>query len=268
MITLEKIQYRYQGSEKIILRDLDLTLPPGLFTSLIGPNGSGKSTLLRLAAGLERPLAGTIRLDGKPYDLLTPASRARQFAFMDADPLLTVPMKVSEFLNLSQLARPEGPPPDFLPEEYFNWILDRLCLAPFLDKNILTLSSGERQRCFLALALLQKTGYVFLDEPVSHMDPGFAFRSLEALKSLVGAGLGVIVVLHDIQQVRAFSDLVFVIQSGELLFQGKPDRVLTADNLNRVFETDNYFACPGPDGAALVFQGRSPSHGATPEKNK
>ena len=98
-----------------------------------------------------------------------------------------------------------------------------------------TLSSGERQRAYLALALAQDAGVVLLDEPTSHLDPRYALETLDAIRRIASGSRAAVVVLHDLNEAAAVADRIAVIGDGRLLICAKPNEALDPQILERAF---------------------------------
>lgn len=189
MIRLHGASFAYRPGEPV-LSAVDLEIASGL-TLLLGRNGCGKSTLLKLAAGIERPDAGRIEIDG--HDLWTDevASR-RTLAYVPEQPDLTPYATVREILGLVCGLRGE-------PRERGREALERVGLASLAHRSVRELSMGQRRRAVLAAALVGTPRHVLLDEPLEAMDRGAREDILVWIDGLLALGAVVVVVSHDIE---------------------------------------------------------------------
>ncbi|MFC1743567.1 ABC transporter ATP-binding protein [Candidatus Riflebacteria bacterium] len=253
---IEMHDLTFSINEKVILENLTLQVAPKMLTCIMGPNGAGKSTALRILAGLENPSYGECSYQNNPLQEISRACKSNLFSFMDSEMHVSVPIRVEEFLTLAKIVKDNSTEATFYLDDFTNQVWEKLDLSLWSNRFLHQLSSGEKQRCFFALAMLQKTFFTFLDEPVSHMDPRYASLCLDLVKHLCRKGLGAVVVLHDINQILQYADQVFALKHGKIFFAGKPGDVLNSKNLNSLYDTDNYSIFSLEDGGAVVYQSR------------
>jgi ABC-type lipoprotein export system ATPase subunit len=182
-----------------VLHDLALTLAAGEVVAIRGASGTGKSTLLHCLGLLDRPDAGSIRLDGD--ELITlgerqrAQARARRVGFVFQAFHLLPEFDVRE--NVLMTARTAGLPLAGA-DQRAGMLLDRLGLGGRLHQDVRTLSGGERQRVALARALLPQPQLLLADEPTGNLDPATAAVVLDQLITLArDARAGVVIVTHD-----------------------------------------------------------------------
>ncbi len=248
---------RVEVAGRPLLEALDLDVLPGEFVAIVGANGVGKTTLLRAIAGLRAPAGGHVALDGIDLSTLAPHRRAQLVAALSADPESPSGMTVREVALAGRFAR----------HPWWDWTrgdddieavvaaLGRVDLAGKADREFDTLSSGERQRAWIALALAQGARALMLDEPTSHLDARYALEVLDLLHGIAREGTTVIAVLHDLNEAAAFADRIAVLGEGRLLAYGLPSEVLDPDTLHRAYGVD--FTRVSVDGQIRVFA-RSP----------
>jgi len=244
---------RVAAGARRLLDGVSFAARPGELIALVGPNGAGKTTLLRAIAGLAPPERGEILIDGRDVATMRPRERARGVALIAGDAELPYGTTVREVVATGRYAfrawwdwsQSDG---DL---EAANDALESVGLGAFGGRDFETLSSGERQRAWLALALAQNAGLVLLDEPTSHLDPRHALETLRAIRGLARGATTALVVLHDLNEAAAIADRVAVLGDGRLLACAPPDEALDPAILERAFGIA--FDRVSVDGAARVM---------------
>jgi iron complex transport system ATP-binding protein len=222
---------------RTLLEGVDTRIDAGEFVAVLGPNGVGKTTLLHAIAGLRRPLAGTIAVDGAEIAQLSPAQRALRVGFVTSDEILLDALLVRDAVAIGRYPHhrwwqwQEGPGDAAAIER----ALAAVRLEPLAGRLVSTLSSGERQRVWIALGLAQETPVLLLDEPTSHLDVRVAHEILALLRDLAAAGKTVVCVLHDLNDAAAYADRIALLGCGGLLALEAPDAVLASDLLERTY---------------------------------
>ncbi|MEU8952773.1 ABC transporter ATP-binding protein [Streptomyces sp. NPDC048518] len=216
-----------------LVRDLSLTVGSGRVVGLVGPNGSGKSTALRCVYRALRPTTGTVTVGGDDIAGLTPRRGAQLVAAMTQDGAVDLDFTVEEVVALGRAPHQRGNQAlDGRERELCARALGRLGIRHLARRSALTLSGGERQRMLLARALVQEPEVLVLDEPTNHLD---VRHQVEVLSHLRGAGLTVLVVLHDLNLAAAACDRIGVLSHGRLVAAGTPAEVLTEELVADVF---------------------------------
>jgi ABC-type Mn2+/Zn2+ transport system ATPase subunit len=195
-----------------------LRLQPGV-TALVGPNGSGKSTLLHAVAGLIAPVSGEVHVAGSlSYVLQSTAVSA------------TLPVTVRETVSLARAAT-LGPfrPLRRADRAAVGRAMRRLDVEHLANRHLAELSGGQRQRVFVAQGLAQEADVLLLDEPVAGLDLPSAERIREAVADERGAGHTVLIATHDLDEAMRADHAVLL--AGRVVAAGRPDDVLTPDNL-------------------------------------
>ena len=222
--------------DRAVLEGCDLSVARGEVVSVVGPNGAGKSTLLRVLAGLLRPRAGSVRVDGTDLGSLSRAEIARRVAVVPQLFDTVFPFSVREVVALGRTARLGlfgGP--DGADAEAVARALDVLELRGLADRRIDRVSGGERQRAVLAMALAQETPVLLLDEPTVHLDPGHQLATVSLLRRLAAdQGLAVTLVMHDLN-LAALADRVVVLANGRVVRDAAPDVAIDDTLVREVF---------------------------------
>ncbi|HEX7119767.1 MAG TPA: ABC transporter ATP-binding protein [Longimicrobiales bacterium] len=202
MIVAEGLAKRYRSGarEVSVLEGVDFTVEPEEFVAVVGPSGSGKTTLLGLLAGLDRPTAGRVRLDGIDLGALDEDGRARLraekvgFVFQTFQLLPTLTALENVMLPL-ELAGAAG---DGRVRARAESLLERVGLAGRMDHYPAQLSGGEQQRVALARAFVNQPRVLFADEPTGNLDSATGEPIIALIEELNReAGTTVVLVTHD-----------------------------------------------------------------------
>ncbi len=231
------LRFAYRRNEPPVLDGLSLVAPAGRLTCILGPNGSGKTTLLRLCAGLLRPAAGEVRLDGRPLAAYRRTDLARRLAYLPQEPLAPGGLTVLETVLLGR-----SPHTGMLGlETEADWEAVRRALRlteteDLAERPLEDLSGGQRQRVLVARALAQEAGVLLLDEPTAFLD----LRHQHGLYGLLGRlawehGKTVLAVGHDLTLAAAYADQVVLVDRGTVAAAGRPAEVLEPAALERVY---------------------------------
>ena len=228
ILAAEHVTVRRGG--RAILRDVSCQAHAGEFIAVIGPNGAGKSTLLSLLAGLSRPDAGQVLLDGA--SLPGPQAWARRRAYLPQNPHLEWPLPVTRLVALGLTPHLPGMGP--LPASFAPAIAAALRQTGLEDRAgqaATTLSGGEFARAMLARALVGQPSILIADEPITGLDPAHAMASMALLSGLAAKGCLVIAALHDLTLAARHASRVIALRQGRIAGEG----ALTADLLRDVF---------------------------------
>lgn len=230
-LQLHKVGWGTGG--RLILDDVTLEIPQGGMLGLIGPNGSGKSSLLRLLAGLARPASGSVSLDGAPLANWPRRQVARKVAMVEQHSATEVDIRVADIVRLGRMPhRSPLAPWQKEDDRIIDQALEQVGLSGQRSQRWHTLSGGERQRVQIARALAQQPSELLLDEPTNHLD---IQHQLELLQLIAGLPLTCVMAIHDLNLAAMFCDVLAVLQGGQLVAIGRPQEVLTASLIERVY---------------------------------
>lgn len=235
MMTVRDLSLFVAGHE--LLAGLSFDILPGEFLGILGANGVGKTTLLRTLAGLRPIEHGNVRIDDRDARALSSAERSRAIALITGDELFADRLTVREVVSAGRYPhhhwwqwREERSDADAIA-----YALAAVDLEGFAEREFLTLSSGERQRVWLALALAQEAPLMLLDEPTSHLDLRAAHEILHLLRAQASGGKAVVCVMHDPNEAAAFSDRVILLGKGGILAAGPRETVLSPEQLELAY---------------------------------
>ncbi len=231
----DKISTGYD--EKLILKDMNLSVPAGKFSVLIGPNGCGKSTLLKSFARLLKPKKGNVYLDGKSIYELPTQHLAKQIGLLPQTPIVPAGITVADLV-----ARGRFPYQTLfgqMKKEDYSAIacaMEAMGIVDLADKSVDSLSGGQRQRVWIALVLAQDTDILLLDEPTTYLDIAYQVEILDCLAKLNKTKkTTVVAILHDINLSIRYADHIFAMKKGELIAQGNPRDIITPELMRTVY---------------------------------
>ncbi|MFA6434693.1 MAG: ABC transporter ATP-binding protein [Elusimicrobiales bacterium] len=230
LIKAEGLKFSYNGVPAVAGAGFELQEKDLL--AVVGPNGSGKSTLLRLVSGFLEPLEGSVELLGRDVRSYSKTELARLVAFVPSELYLPYDFSVFEIalMGRSPLVSWWRDYSDVDASRVFE-ILKDMGILELRDRSINSLSSGERQLALIAQALAQDPRVLLLDEPTSHLDINYKMLIFELLTRLAGAGMGVIVVSHDLALMSAYAGKAVILKKGGQLFYGPAKEGLSGANI-------------------------------------
>jgi ferric hydroxamate transport system ATP-binding protein len=235
LFELEQLSFAVDG--RTLLHPLSMAVSARSMLALIGHNGSGKSTLLKLLARQQGPSGGSIRFEGKDLADWRHREFARKLAYLPQQPPPAAGMLARELVALGRypwhgaLGRFAQADRDKVAEA-----IALTHIGPFADRLVETLSGGERQRVWIAMLLAQDAECLLLDEPISALDIAHQVEVLDLVHRLARErGLGVIIVLHDVNMAARFCDEIVALRGGQLIARGTPDEVMRADRLEAIY---------------------------------
>ena len=225
-----------RGERRLVGR-FDFDLAPGELVAVVGPNGAGKSSLLTTLAGLFRPSAGEIRLEGTPIERLPRRTVARRLGFLAQDSEDLYPATVLETALIGR-----HPHIDF-----WRWesaadrarahkALRAVGLDGAATRPVATLSGGERRRLAIATLLAQAPRIYLLDEPLEALDLAFQMRLLRLFRHLAALGsVGVMFSLHDLTLAARHADRLILLDGRGNATLGHPATVLEPARLSMIY---------------------------------
>ncbi len=238
---------------RTLVRGLNLRVCGGSMLAVLGPNGSGKSLSLHTLAGLRSPGAGEVLVAGRPLQAWRRSALARELALLPQNVEDPFPSSVIETVLLGR--HPHIPRWQWESARDFAIASDALAavgLAGYEDRDVLTLSGGERRRAALAAVLAQTPRIFLLDEPTNQLDPNHQLEALQLLRERADAGAAVIVTLHDPNLAERFADDALLIGKNGTWRCGPVGGILTPQHLSALYET--CFETADIGGRRVFFQ--------------
>jgi len=241
MIDCKDISFSYQNRGLTFsIQNLSVQFKDHSFYTLLGKNGSGKTTLLKIIAGIISPENGDITVEEHNTKNITNKILASKISYLSSEILSEFNIKVIDFVLLGKI-------PHYSPWKGANQkdrdeaklILKKLSIDNLRDRNLFSLSTGQKQIVYLAKILLQNPVWICLDELNNGLDPSnqiFLYKAIrDELKNPTSSLKGVISICHDINLSLKFSDKLIGLKSGEIQFI-KETRDLSENDLNLLFD--------------------------------
>ena len=225
MLEIRNLSFAVSEDDKSkeIIHDLNLTIEDGKFTVITGPNGSGKSTLARLIMGIEKPISGSILLDGEDITGLDITGRAKKgISFAFQQPVRFKGILVKDLLRLAAGKR-------ISVSEACSYLSEvGLCARDYIDREInSSLSGGELKRIEIATLLARRTRLSVFDEPEAGIDL-WSFQNLirifEKMRSEIRDS-AIVIISHQ-ERILQIADEILVLADGRITQRGKPEEIL------------------------------------------
>ncbi|NOT76086.1 MAG: heme ABC transporter ATP-binding protein [Cyclobacteriaceae bacterium] len=236
MISARHISLSINGRE--LLHDIDLDIVPGQFTAVAGPNGAGKSSLLKIVSNETGRYDGTVTINGSPIKKYDIAALSKVRAVLPQSTHLQFPFSVQQIVQLgTHYHRNTRYQNDRIGEE----VMELTGVTSWRDRNYLTLSGGEQQRVNLARVLAQvwevkaHPRYILLDEPTSNLDIAQQQMIFNLVKQSCERNIGVMAIVHDLNQVAQFADKLYFLREGKIIASGATKEVFTKSIIEETF---------------------------------
>ncbi len=230
------------------LTGVSTALQPGAITAICGPNGAGKSTLLSALAGLLRADEGDVLLDGATLSHMPPRERAKAIGYLPQSGEVAWDVSVASLVALGRL--PHGDAGKFAVAS----AMAATAMSDFAARPVSTLSGGEKARALLARVLAGEPRWILADEPLAALDLAHQLSLLNVLRRQADAGVGVVLVVHDLALAMNHADRVLVLDEGRTKADSAPEEALSLDIIHDVWGVRARWLGE-PAARALVTQG-------------
>ncbi|OPX43766.1 hemin import ATP-binding protein HmuV [Ruminiclostridium hungatei] len=233
IIEIQKLDFTIDTRK--ILHDINLSIRQGEFVGLIGPNGAGKTTLLKCINGIN-PAEGLVRIKGRHIKTYGDKELAREVALMHQNTSIGFPFSALDIVlmgrypYLGRFKRESGEDHKIARSNMSYTNTQGLENSP-----ITQMSGGERQRVLFAKTLTQETGIVLLDEPTASLDITYQEQIFKYSAELTSLGITVVAAIHDLKIAARYCTRLVLLDNGAIAADGKPEEVLTSENISRVY---------------------------------
>jgi iron complex transport system ATP-binding protein len=231
ILSVQELNFAYNSFP--ILKNISFNAKKGEFLGIIGPNGSGKSTLLKNLDRILKPQSGNIFIDNKDQKEMHRREIAKKIGYVSQREGNLFPITVFETVLMGR-------------KPHINWteseedkkivaeILERLELGKFALRDISQLSGGERQKVYIARALVQKPKILLLDEPTANLDLKHQIEVLNLLLETKREGVTIIIAIHDLNLALKYCDRMILLHEGQIFAKGGKE-ILSKENLEVVY---------------------------------
>ena len=221
------IGYIEGRTNKVLQKNINLSLSSGEIISLMGQNGVGKTTFIKTLSGLHKGISGSVYHQDRLIDEISKSSLARQISVVLTEKPFAAHLSVIELIALGR-------------HPYSNWLgrlstsdkqaIDLAISQTNIDylarKKLYQLSDGQFQKVMIARALAQETDLIILDEPTAHLDLSNKIEIMLLLKSIAGNGKGVLIATHDLQVSLQLSDRLWLFNFNRPILEGCPEDLI------------------------------------------
>ena len=233
-LSAHDIEVRLGG--KLVVAGVAATFQSGTVTAILGPNGAGKSTLLACLAGLRKPGAGRVRLDDADVLSMPARARARRIGFIPQTPEVAWAVEARILVGLGRTPFIGSSGLSLEDAAAIDRAMDAAGVTELADRDVTTLSGGERGRVLIARALAGDPEWLLADEPLTGLDPGHQLDAGDLFRAMAHEqGRGVIVTLHDLSLAARIADRIIVMAAGKGLADGPPSEALSPDVMARAY---------------------------------
>lgn len=235
MLKINNLTLGYEG--KRVLEDISFEVEKNKVTTLIGPNGCGKSTILKALSRSKKPVSGEIFLDMQNIYHIKEKKLAKIMSILPQSPKVPDDFSARDLVGygrypymnwMGRLTRKDY--------DIIDWAIRETKIESLQHRQVSTMSGGERQRAWIAMALAQQPKLLLLDEPTTYLDICHQFEVLELINRLnKEMDITVVMVLHDLNQAARYSDKIIVVKDEKIYKEGRPEEIINEKLLEDVF---------------------------------
>lgn len=234
---IEVKDLEFQTENLKILKNISLSIKRKEFVGLIGPNGSGKSTLLKNIYRHYSPSRGSVYLNGRNVFRMKSKDVAREMAIVAQENQPDFDFSVQEMIMMGRYSRKKMFEQDNEEDRRIaEKSLEMVGLSGMEKRSFLSLSGGEKQRIYLAMAFAQDSELIILDEPTNHLDIGYQLYIMETMREFQNRTIFTSV--HDMNLAARYCDRIILLKDGLIVDNGTPEEVLTVEQIRSVFRVN------------------------------
>ena len=228
--------------KKEILEDISIEIKKGKITTLLGPNGAGKSSFLNILSGDLESYNGNVFYDKKNLTEMNIQEKAYFRSVMAQSQSIVFDFSVKEIVEMGWLEKGNIKYSNNF-ETALHEILIECDIEYLKNRKFNTLSGGEQRRVHFARSLLQlwresssdDPRYLMLDEPTSNLDLFHQIKMMNTIKKLSNEGIGILIILHDLNLAFKYSDYIAILKSGKIISFGEPRSIINNDVLSNAY---------------------------------
>jgi lipopolysaccharide export system ATP-binding protein len=221
----------YRG--RVVVRDASLAVARGEAVGLLGPNGAGKTTIFYMITGLVKADRGVIDIDGHDISGMPMYQRARLgIGYLPQETSIFRAMTVEQNIRaILEVVEPDKRQR----EDHLDALLSEFRISHLRNAPATSLSGGERRRAEIARALASRPAFMLLDEPFTGVDPIAVGDIQNLVRHLTSLGIGVLITDHNVRETLGLIDRAYIIHSGEVLYEGRPDDIVASPDVRRLY---------------------------------
>lgn len=228
----QSLSYAIEGKQ--LVDEISLEFSAGHLYGILGPNGSGKSTLLKTLSAIWKPTSGKVYWNGKDLHIQDRQSISKTISLVPQNPQILFDFLVEDIVAMGRFPH-DACYWNKTQEEHLQYALTIVDALHLRSRRINCLSYGERQRVYIARALITESPILLLDEPTASLDIRHQFEIWQLLQKLVAHGKIVIATTHDLSIAERYCHQVSVLNQGRCIESGVFSQVMTPALLKEVF---------------------------------
>jgi lipopolysaccharide export system ATP-binding protein len=220
------------------VHDAALNVRNGEAVGLLGPNGAGKTTIFYMITGLVSADLGVISLEGNDITPMPMYRRARLgIGYLPQEASIFRGLNVEDNIRaVLEVVEPNKKER----ERKLDSLLDEFNIGRLRKTPSIALSGGERRRCEIARALASSPSFMLLDEPFAGIDPIAVGDIQDLVRHLTQRGIGVLITDHNVRETLGLIDRAYIIHSGRVLTEGKPDEIIANEDVRRLYLGEDF----------------------------
>jgi len=235
-LTAEGVKKTYK--RRMVVKGVSIAVRRGESVGLLGPNGAGKTTCFYMITGLVPVDDGRVFIDGHDVTRLPMYRRARLgIGYLPQEASIFRGLSVEQnIMSVLELVEPKKA----ARQEQLDSLLEEFRITRLRKSPSIALSGGERRRCEIARALASRPSYMLLDEPFAGIDPIAVGDIQQLVRHLTERGIGVLITDHNVRETLSLIDRAYIIYDGQVLTQGKPQEIISNEDVRRVYLGDMF----------------------------
>ncbi|MGX7263077.1 ABC transporter ATP-binding protein [Enterococcus crotali] len=235
MLEVTNLTFAYKQQQ--ILQNISFKLNYGQSVCLLGKNGVGKSTLFKCLLRVLQPSAGNIKINDRPIQACSRNELSQLISYIPQKQRGVFHFTVFEMVLMGTTARlKKYQQPGQMENDLANAALATLHISHLKDQIYSQISGGEQQLVIIARSVAQQSRIIIMDEPCANLDYGNQIMVLEMIHQLTAEGFLIIQSTHDPNHALQYADHVMILQKGQLTNQGRPEEILTSQQLESIYQ--------------------------------
>ncbi len=236
MLIAENLRKSY--SKRLVVKDVTIQVSRGEIVGLLGPNGAGKTTTFYMVAGIIKADSGKITIDNDDITNLPIYLRAKKgLSYLPHEQSIFRRLSVED--NIRLVLEENNFSSDDI-ESITNSLLKEFKIEHIRKEKASVLSGGEKRRLEIARTLSLSPSFILLDEPFAGVDPILVSDSQDMVRELKKKGIGIIITDHNVREALKICDRAYVISSGEIISEGKPEDILSDEKVIKSYLGEGY----------------------------